>query len=78
MQSTNFTDYKSPEQIAEATRQAVRETADGADAYTAGVAHAAGPSRRGARQVMDDLRARGREWRSRAATMSRIGRSARW
>lgn len=63
MQSTNFTDYKSPEQIAEATRQAVRETADGADAYTAGVAHAAGPSRRRARQVMDDLRARGRAWR---------------
>ncbi|MDM0031322.1 hypothetical protein QTI33_04120 [Variovorax sp. J22P271] len=64
MQSTNFTDYKSPEQIAEATRQAVRDTADGADAYTAGVAHAAGPSKQGrAGQLLDELRSRGRQWR---------------
>jgi ElaB/YqjD/DUF883 family membrane-anchored ribosome-binding protein len=63
MQSTNFTDYKSPEQIADATRQAVRQTAEGADAYTAGVAEAAGPSMRRMRQLMDELRSRGRQWR---------------
>lgn len=63
MQSTNFTDYKSPEQIAEATRQAVRLTADGAGASTAGIGHAAGPSMRRARQLMEDLRSKSRQWR---------------
>jgi ElaB/YqjD/DUF883 family membrane-anchored ribosome-binding protein len=64
MQSTNFTDYyKGPEQMAEATRQAVRETADGADAYSAGVGQAAEPSKRRARQLMDEFRSRGRQWR---------------
>lgn len=63
MQSTNFTDYKSPDQIAEATRQAVRQTADGADTESAGGAQAQGPSMRRARELMDELRSRGRQWR---------------
>lgn len=63
MQDTVFTDFKTPEQIAEATRQTVRETADGADAYTAGVAHAAGPSKSRARKMMDDIQLRTRPWR---------------
>jgi ElaB/YqjD/DUF883 family membrane-anchored ribosome-binding protein len=62
MQSTNFTDYKSPEQIAEATRQAVRQSADGADADTAGGAHETGPWTRRARELMDELRSRSRQW----------------
>lgn len=63
MQDTDFRDYKTPEQIAEATRQTVRETADGADAYTAGVAHAARRSKNRTQKMMDDLKLRANEWR---------------
>lgn len=62
MQTPDQTDYKSPEQIAEATRQAVRDV-DGADAYTSGVEHEARPARRRARTMVDDLRRTGQRLR---------------
>lgn len=64
MQATDHIDYKTPDQIAEATRQTVRETADGADAYTAGVAHASRTPEGGrVREWVGTLKQRGRALR---------------
>ena len=63
MQTPDHADYKSPDQIAEATRQAVRDV-DGADAYTSGIDHEARPAGQRTRTLMDDLRQTGQRLRA--------------
>jgi len=63
MQDTNHIDYKSPDQMAEATRQTVREAAGGADAYTAGVADASRPADSRVRKMIGTIKQRGRDLR---------------
>jgi hypothetical protein len=64
MQTTNFIDYKTPEQIAEATRQTVRADPDtdtdiDTDTDAAGAGTAGAPRR----NWVDDLRLRGQRLR---------------
>jgi ElaB/YqjD/DUF883 family membrane-anchored ribosome-binding protein len=61
-------EFKSPEQIAEATREAVRATADGADAYMAGISHDArdDDGTRSAR-LLDRVKQGSQRWREQGA-----------
>lgn len=61
--STTSTDFKSPEQIAEATRQTVRATGGGEQSYVDHDVHAPRPDRGHVARLLDDMKARSRRMR---------------